>query len=230
LHVEEFSCLIEFCFDGGLASARQCRVQPAFGCQPSGSSPDRERKQKAHNTSFPNLHHTPQHTAPNPAYTANHQHKMICGRSGTTASRTHRQASKPTHRHGLVRVRSVRCVAAAAAAKVETVQLGKSGETVCLNPTGSCPAASFCPLCAAHQDVYQSTVHVLVQRSSLMSGSRLCAQECTCPMHAATLCVLLLPPSPLASLAGLQVPVMGIGAWSWGDRSGYWGYGKGYGE
>lgn len=30
--------------------------------------------------------------------------------------------------------------------------------------------------------------------------------------------------------SGLQVPVMGIGAWSWGDRSGYWGYGKGYGE
>lgn len=23
---------------------------------------------------------------------------------------------------------------------------------------------------------------------------------------------------------------MGIGAWSWGDRSGYWGYGQGYGK
>ncbi len=30
--------------------------------------------------------------------------------------------------------------------------------------------------------------------------------------------------------AGLQVPVLGIGAWSWGDRSGYWGYGKEYGQ
>lgn len=26
--------------------------------------------------------------------------------------------------------------------------------------------------------------------------------------------------------AGLVVPVLGIGAWSWGDRSGYWGYGE----
>ncbi|MEW5318072.1 MAG: hypothetical protein WDW38_009325 [Sanguina aurantia] len=25
--------------------------------------------------------------------------------------------------------------------------------------------------------------------------------------------------------SSLQVPVIGIGAWSWGDRSGYWGYG-----
>lgn len=23
---------------------------------------------------------------------------------------------------------------------------------------------------------------------------------------------------------------MGLGAWSWGDRSGYWGYNKGYGK
>ncbi|WIA34227.1 hypothetical protein OEZ86_012580 [Tetradesmus obliquus] len=30
--------------------------------------------------------------------------------------------------------------------------------------------------------------------------------------------------------SGLQVPVLGIGAWSWGDRSGYWGYGKEYGK
>ena len=28
--------------------------------------------------------------------------------------------------------------------------------------------------------------------------------------------------------AGLMVTPVGIGAWSWGDRSGYWGYGKGY--
>lgn len=26
----------------------------------------------------------------------------------------------------------------------------------------------------------------------------------------------------------LKVSAIGIGAWSWGDRSGYWGYGKGY--
>jgi hypothetical protein len=24
--------------------------------------------------------------------------------------------------------------------------------------------------------------------------------------------------------------VLGIGAWSWGDRSGYWGYGREYGQ
>jgi aryl-alcohol dehydrogenase-like predicted oxidoreductase len=30
--------------------------------------------------------------------------------------------------------------------------------------------------------------------------------------------------------SGLHVPVLGIGAWSWGDRSGYWGYGKEYGQ
>jgi aryl-alcohol dehydrogenase-like predicted oxidoreductase len=30
--------------------------------------------------------------------------------------------------------------------------------------------------------------------------------------------------------AGLEVPVMGLGAWSWGDRSGYWGYGTEYGK
>ena len=29
---------------------------------------------------------------------------------------------------------------------------------------------------------------------------------------------------------GLQVPAIGVGAWSWGDRSGYWGYGKEYGK
>ena len=28
---------------------------------------------------------------------------------------------------------------------------------------------------------------------------------------------------------GLQIPPMGIGAWSWGDTM-FWGYGKGYGE
>lgn len=28
--------------------------------------------------------------------------------------------------------------------------------------------------------------------------------------------------------AGLMVTPIGVGAWSWGDRSGYWGYGKGY--
>lgn len=27
----------------------------------------------------------------------------------------------------------------------------------------------------------------------------------------------------------LRVPVIGIGAWAWGDRSGYWGYGREYG-
>ena len=29
--------------------------------------------------------------------------------------------------------------------------------------------------------------------------------------------------------ADLRVPVVGIGAWAWGDRSGYWGYGREYG-
>lgn len=33
-----------------------------------------------------------------------------------------------------------------------------------------------------------------------------------------------------SSCTGLRVPVLGIGAWSWGDRSGYWGYGKEYGQ
>ncbi|GIL75335.1 hypothetical protein Vretimale_8016 [Volvox reticuliferus] len=28
----------------------------------------------------------------------------------------------------------------------------------------------------------------------------------------------------------VRVPVMGVGAWSWGDRSGYWGYGREYGQ
>ncbi|EFJ49624.1 hypothetical protein VOLCADRAFT_80526 [Volvox carteri f. nagariensis] len=28
----------------------------------------------------------------------------------------------------------------------------------------------------------------------------------------------------------VRVPVMGVGAWSWGDRSGYWGYGREYGK
>lgn len=30
--------------------------------------------------------------------------------------------------------------------------------------------------------------------------------------------------------SGLMVPPIGIGSWSWGDRSGYWGYGKEYGR
>ncbi|KAK9853919.1 hypothetical protein WJX84_005356 [Apatococcus fuscideae] len=30
--------------------------------------------------------------------------------------------------------------------------------------------------------------------------------------------------------SGLQVSPVGVGAWSWGDRSGYWGYNKGYGK
>lgn len=29
---------------------------------------------------------------------------------------------------------------------------------------------------------------------------------------------------------GLEVTSLGVGAWSWGDRSGYWGYGKEYGR
>lgn len=28
----------------------------------------------------------------------------------------------------------------------------------------------------------------------------------------------------------IQVPVIGVGAWAWGDRSGYWGYGSEYGR
>lgn len=28
--------------------------------------------------------------------------------------------------------------------------------------------------------------------------------------------------------SGIAVSALGIGAWSWGDRSGYWGYGNGY--
>jgi aryl-alcohol dehydrogenase-like predicted oxidoreductase len=32
------------------------------------------------------------------------------------------------------------------------------------------------------------------------------------------------PPTP----TGLKVPPLGFGAWSWGDRSNYWGYGKDY--
>lgn len=41
-----------------------------------------------------------------------------------------------------------------------------------------------------------------------------------------------LAPSDYTTLgkSGLRVPVMGVGAWSWGDRSGYWGYGKEYGK
>jgi len=30
--------------------------------------------------------------------------------------------------------------------------------------------------------------------------------------------------------SGLKVPVIGVGAWAWGDRSGYWGYGTQYGQ
>ncbi|KAG2427969.1 hypothetical protein HXX76_011956 [Chlamydomonas incerta] len=38
-------------------------------------------------------------------------------------------------------------------------------------------------------------------------------------------------PQDLVTLAGgLTVPVLGVGAWSWGDRSGYWGYGREYGK
>lgn len=44
-------------------------------------------------------------------------------------------------------------------------------------------------------------------------------------MHACS--VLALTVSPLRLL---QVPVMGVGAWAWGDRSGYWGYGSTYGQ
>ncbi|GBF94827.1 aldo keto reductase [Raphidocelis subcapitata] len=43
------------------------------------------------------------------------------------------------------------------------------------------------------------------------------------------------PTTPIAPVeqrelgqSGLQVPIIGVGAWSWGDRSGYWGYGKEY--
>jgi hypothetical protein len=32
------------------------------------------------------------------------------------------------------------------------------------------------------------------------------------------------------STAGLEVSTVGLGAWSWGDRSGYWGYGQQYGK
>ncbi|GLC36902.1 hypothetical protein PLESTB_000180300 [Pleodorina starrii] len=41
-----------------------------------------------------------------------------------------------------------------------------------------------------------------------------------------------LAPSDMTTLGktSLRVPVMGVGAWSWGDRSGYWGYGKEYGK
>ncbi len=31
-----------------------------------------------------------------------------------------------------------------------------------------------------------------------------------------------------AGCAGLQTTPIGVGAWSWGDRSGYWGYGGDY--
>ncbi|KXZ49204.1 hypothetical protein GPECTOR_22g794 [Gonium pectorale] len=42
----------------------------------------------------------------------------------------------------------------------------------------------------------------------------------------------VLAPSDMTTLGktSVRVPVMGVGAWSWGDRSGYWGYGTEYGK
>lgn len=42
----------------------------------------------------------------------------------------------------------------------------------------------------------------------------------------------MLAPSDMTTLgrSDLKVPVLGVGAWSWGDRSGYWGYGREYGK
>ncbi|KAG2495115.1 hypothetical protein HYH03_006725 [Edaphochlamys debaryana] len=41
-----------------------------------------------------------------------------------------------------------------------------------------------------------------------------------------------LAPQDMTTLgkSGVKVPVIGVGAWSWGDRTGYWGYGKEYGK
>jgi aryl-alcohol dehydrogenase-like predicted oxidoreductase len=36
------------------------------------------------------------------------------------------------------------------------------------------------------------------------------------------------PPPPPPQKAGLEIPPLGFGAWSWGDRSNYWGYQKTY--
>lgn len=75
---------------------------------------------------------------------------------------------------------------------------------------------------------------------SLVQHTVTCSRCC----HSIVVCVVVVPFTSLSppfladppltllstQLLGLQVPVMGVGAWSWGDRSGYWGYGKGYGE
>jgi len=34
------------------------------------------------------------------------------------------------------------------------------------------------------------------------------------------------PPIELGTGTGLMVSPIGVGAWSWGDKSGYWGYGE----
>lgn len=162
---------------------------------------------------------------------------MICG----SRSSSRPLQAKPARRHGVVRVSSVRCVAAAAASKVETAELGKSGETRV--PVHSClPLPSSLFQAVACHDTYHSSLRVLAPRvhpharqegcvaeGMLQCLRTLCPQEAAAqhpgqPVHHKHVCT---PPS---SPAGLQVPVMGIGAWSWGDRSGYWGYGKGYGE
>lgn len=45
-----------------------------------------------------------------------------------------------------------------------------------------------------------------------------------CP-HGVASCLAFSLNKTTIERAGLMVPRMGIGAWSWGDRSGYWGYG-----
>ncbi|GFR47566.1 hypothetical protein Agub_g9291 [Astrephomene gubernaculifera] len=81
---------------------------------------------------------------------------------------------------------------------------------------------------------------MMAQRLNLRAGSkptaaahRLALKRCITVRTCAT-------PSPQVELSPMdmttlgktdvRVPVMGVGAWSWGDRSGYWGYGREYGK
>lgn len=130
-----------------------------------------------------------------------------------------------------VAVRSASTEPAAAPRKVadsDMINLGKTGE---LSGRQHCDSVAWDILLWAH---CFSTVAV-----AFACASPSCLTLCALHVASTTWCLPAFADKRafvaqnssntlLTVCADVRVPVIGLGAWAWGDRSGYWGYGQEY--
>lgn len=151
---------------------------------------------------------------------------MRSGAKPNVAPDRHAQARR-------VAVRSASTEPAAAPRKVadsDMINLGKTGE---LSGRQHCDSVAWdillsaallqrCCLCLCCASTFCLTLYHIACRVHNLVQACLCHKKgICCPKFLTTLLIT-------AVCADVRVPVIGLGAWAWGDRSGYWGYGQEY--